>query len=200
MSPLRWAIAGLLIVPYVAAAQEKDKTPEPPITVPLPSEAKWERRLAAAADYIAEKDWQRATMILQSVLDVPDDVFVQVKRPGKDGKEITYRTSAHAQAERMIRELPAAGLAYYRRAFQKSAADLLKQAEAKDRRQRLEEVARRFLYTDAGGEALEALAIAEFQVGHPQLAAVLREQPPALPGMGPDAYHLVRAALAFDRL
>jgi outer membrane protein assembly factor BamB len=139
-------------------------------------------------------------MLLQSALDAPGDVFINAKRRGKDGKDTPYRASLHAEAERIIRALPAEGLAYYRTAFQKSAADLLKETGVKERRQRLEEISRRFLYTAAGGEALESLAIAEFHVGHPRLAGQLREQPPALPGMGPDAYHLWRAALAFERL
>jgi tetratricopeptide (TPR) repeat protein len=200
MLPLRWAIAALLLPPVAALAQEKGKTPEPPITITLTTEPKWERRLAAAQDYIAEKDWQRATMILQSVLDAPDEAFVRVKRTGKDGKEITKRTTARAEAERMIRALPAEGIAYYRAAYKEAAAGLQKKAKDGDRKQNLEELARRFLYTDAGGEALEALAVAEFHAGHPQLAWRLGEQPPAILEKEPDPVYLMRSARGFDRL
>src|SRR5205823_2334461 len=119
-------------------------------TVYLPTEPKWERRLAAAADYIAEKDWQKAVMLLQSALDQPSDAFINVKHQGKDGKETTYRARVHAEAERMMRSLPAEGLAYYRATYQRPAADLLKQTDEKDRRKLLEEVSRRYLYTKAG--------------------------------------------------
>src|SRR5262249_54587877 len=196
-----WGVAVVLLLPVGPKAQKQEAPqPEPPITVVLPTERKSMQRLAAAADYIAAKEWKGATMLLQSALDAPEGVYVLAKRRGADGKEELVRTSAHAEAERMIRALPADGRAHYRATFQQPAADFLKQQKTPDWSKHLNEVARRYLFTDAGAEALEALAVAELQIGHPKLARQLREQPPAAPDTESESVHLLRAALAFERL
>ena len=52
MSPIRWAVAVILLLPVFAIAQKKEAPPEPLITISLPVDVKWEHRLVVVRDYI----------------------------------------------------------------------------------------------------------------------------------------------------
>jgi hypothetical protein len=110
--------------------------------------------LAAALDYSRVGKWGKATHLLQGVLDRKDGL-VPVKIKGKDGKEMDDLGSAHAEADRLIANLPSQGIEYYQAQYGPAAAELLK--KAKDDRKLLEEVVRRYGNTDAGREAKKRL-------------------------------------------
>jgi outer membrane protein assembly factor BamB/tetratricopeptide (TPR) repeat protein len=200
MSPIRWAVAAFLLLPVVAVAQQKEAPAEPPITVSLLVDAKWERRLAVARDYIEEKDWRQAVQLLQSALELPGDVLVNVKRPEKDGTKITTRVSLHDEAERILRGMPAEGIAFYRAAYKETAENLMKEARAKDSSDLYGRIAERYLLTEFGPGALELHAKGEFRAGHPSLAWRLRLGSEVEAGRPPSPGHLFRAARALDRL
>jgi tetratricopeptide (TPR) repeat protein len=192
----------MLLLPIAVAAQKKEPPtkPEPPITITLPTDAKWQRRIEVAADYAQEKDWPRAVMILQNALDATDDFPIEVKRRDKDGKALTIRTTARAEAERMIRAFPIDGLEYYRSRYNQTAADLLKVAKSKESPELFGFVVRRYFNTTSGPEALERLASASVNAGHPALAAFLGNGPESDAKGQPDAGRLLDAALALERL
>jgi outer membrane protein assembly factor BamB len=198
MSPKFGTILLLLLLPAVVSPQQPEATPEPPISVLLPTDAKWERRLAVAQDYIDEKDWQRAVALLQSALDGLNDSIVNVKRRIEVGPDITVRVSLHDEAERMLRALPAEGLAYYKSANNAAAANLLAEAKAKSSPDLFGMIVKRYFVTDSGPEALELLAEHETLLGYPPLARSLKPEESGY--APPDLAHLMRAAQAFDKL
>src|SRR5262245_23232388 len=125
MSPIRWAVAVTLLLPVAAAAQKKETPPEPLITVSLPVDVKSEHRLVVVRDYIDAKRWAQAIQLLQTAVDQPGDVYVNARRPGKDGKDVLARVSLRYETERILREMPAEGLAFYRAANKEAAEKLL---------------------------------------------------------------------------
>lgn len=200
MSPSHGIIFALWLLSMPADTQPKDKTPEPPITVLLPTDAKGAERLAAAQTYLNDKDWLHAITVLQSILDAPEDSFVNVQRPGKDGKKTSQRVNEHEEAERMLRVLPADALRLYRTMYNKQAADLLKMGKDKESADLLELVARRYVYTDSGIEALESLASLEFQNADPDFSRRITNRPYFKGASPPDDTHMIRAARAYGRL
>ena len=56
----------------------------------------------AAQDYIKKKEWRIAAECLQSLLETPDDSFVEVKRKDATGKEQDLKVSVR-DAERWTR-------------------------------------------------------------------------------------------------
>jgi tetratricopeptide (TPR) repeat protein/outer membrane protein assembly factor BamB len=123
----------------------------------LPTDRKVAALLAAAQDYIRERDWVLAVRILQEILDRPEDVFIP-EDLGANGKSRRVFVSARAEAERRIASLPKAGLEAYELKYGPAALDLLKAARKKKDPARFAEVVRRFLHTKAGPEALAELA------------------------------------------
>jgi outer membrane protein assembly factor BamB len=200
MSPIRWAVAVILLLPVFAIAQKKEAPPEPLITISLPVDVKWEHRLVVVRDYIHAKRWAQAIQLLQTALDQPGDVYVNAKRKGKDGQVVAARMSLRDEAERIMREVPAEGLAFYRAANKEAAESLMKEAKALDSTDLYGLIAKRYLFTEFGPEALELQASGEFVAGHPYLAWRLRLGPQVEAGRMPRAEHLLRAARAFDRL
>src|SRR5262249_17218644 len=112
----------------------------------------------------------------------------------------TARVSLHDEAEKMVREMPAEGLAYYRVAYKEAAENLMKEANAKDSADLYGLVAERYFLTNFGPEALELYANGEFLAGNAYLAWRLRLGPRVEAGRPPSAEHLFRAALGFDHL
>jgi outer membrane protein assembly factor BamB len=194
MSPLYRAFAAVLLVPLVAAAQPEKKAPEPPIVVTLTTDRKLQTRLDAARDYIDEKDWPKAILLLQSILDGRNDGMVLVKRDGAEHR------SARAEAERMIGSLPAKGLEYYRLSYDAAAADLLKEAKSKNSPELAGLVVRQYVNTESGPAALELFASASVSAGHPALARFLREREDREAAKPADSPRLFAAARAFERL
>jgi hypothetical protein len=110
--------------------------------------------LDAARDYIHDQDWAKATHLLQRVLDLQEDRLVPL-RINVEITEVTILVSARKRADWLVGQLPPKGMAFYRATYgPRAAADL---EEGKDDRKLLEEILRRYGYTDAGWEAKKRL-------------------------------------------
>jgi outer membrane protein assembly factor BamB/tetratricopeptide (TPR) repeat protein len=127
--------------------------------------------LTAAAEYIAAQDYKTAVRLIQHLLDSPEEAVAPLKRKGGEAL-VGVRT----EAERLLREMPAAGRDVYEAAVGPAAAELLKRGRALGDMEMLAAVVRRYLYTAAGPEALHELARAEFRGGHHLHAAFRYEQ------------------------
>ncbi len=130
----------------------------------LPKDTQARRSIEAALDYINAKRWPEVVESLQRILDDPQDKFAPLPRKGPDGKEVIVPTSVRAEANRLLANLPAAGLEAYK-TYSKAgpkADEYLKKAKdaatAEDRLAMLGLVVRNYLHTDAGGEAADLLA------------------------------------------
>jgi outer membrane protein assembly factor BamB/tetratricopeptide (TPR) repeat protein len=130
----------------------------------LPKDTQARRSIEAALDYINAKRWPEVVEALQRILDDPQDKFAPLPRKGPDGKEVIVPTSVRAEANRLLANLPAAGLEAYK-TFSKAgpkADEYLKKAKdaatTEERLALLGLVVRRYLHTDAGGEAADLLA------------------------------------------
>jgi outer membrane protein assembly factor BamB len=129
------------------------------------------KMLEAAADFIASQEWKTAVRLLQHLLDSPEEAMAPLKRKGLD-----VAVSVRAEAERLLREMPAVGRDAYEAASGPAAAELLKQGRTFGDAGMLMQVVRRYLYTAAGAEALRELAAAEYRTGHPLHAALRYQQ------------------------
>jgi outer membrane protein assembly factor BamB/tetratricopeptide (TPR) repeat protein len=157
----------------------------------LPVDHSAPRKLDAAAEYLKARSWADAVRLLQAVLDAPADTFV----PGHQGSRWL---SARAEAERLLGSLPPPGLEFYQVQFGPTAKARLEEARRTGDPRLLEEVARRYLYTTAGADALELLATYHLDRGRYAAAAAYFAR---LLGRRPaeqlSEAVLLRAALAF---
>jgi outer membrane protein assembly factor BamB len=124
------------------------------------------RALRMAAELVESGQHVEATELLQRVLELGEDSFVQ---PDAD-KEV-YR-SLWREAQRIVGELPPAALETYRRQFGPEAERLLEAAIADGDPLGLVEVTRRFFHTEAGRKANYRLGAWHFDHGQ-FLAAAL---------------------------
>jgi tetratricopeptide (TPR) repeat protein len=174
------------VLGLVAATQ----TAAQPLQLPIDDRAR--KKLEAAQDYLAIRDWRAAVQVLQEILDREQAVFVETK-PG-------HIVSARAEAERLLGTLPADGLDVYRRHYGPQAAGDLKEAAAANDLAKLAQVSRQFLYTEAGGEATERLGTALVDRG--DLVAAARAFERLLQRSDPSRLEpltLFKAARAFHR-
>jgi outer membrane protein assembly factor BamB len=116
-------------------------------------------KLTDAAEAFRKHEWDRAFRLIQQVLDAEDAVVPRGDKPGE-------WVGSRAEAVRLLAELSPDDRGRYSKAQRDDAAALMK---GDDRR--LAEVVRRFLFTDAGAEALEQLANLHLAAGRPHLAA-----------------------------
>ncbi|HVS35009.1 MAG TPA: PQQ-binding-like beta-propeller repeat protein [Gemmataceae bacterium] len=174
---------------------------EPPLDAPtdsfvLPNDAQVTAKLEAAAEFIRGQEWVKTARVLQQVLDVDGDPMAVL---GGDKEPRTV--GAHAEAQRLLTSLPPAGRKVYQESEGPHAAEMLKEALKEKDEAKLAAVVRRYLYTDAGPDALEALAGLQYDAGRYRMAALsyqrwleLREAAEASPET------LFRAADAFHRI
>jgi outer membrane protein assembly factor BamB/tetratricopeptide (TPR) repeat protein len=187
--PVRAAAVVLTVLFVTAPSQAADA----PIEIIGPTlDPAITKRLEAVRDRVKDENWPLVVHPLQKILNADKDVLVK----GKDGKPVLARV----EANRLIRGLPAKGMAIYRLAYSGIAKELLKEAKDKSDLKLFEVVARRFANLGTGLEALELLASYHFDVGHPPLGAMLEGLPPPPGPDRPDLDHLFRAARAFHRL
>jgi outer membrane protein assembly factor BamB len=131
----------------------------------LPTDPKLKQKLKAVQDYIDSEDWETVAKNVQMLLDLDKDVFVQKPEKGPDGKEVETLVGIRIAANRLVASLarlpaskPGAALDVYKAIHGANAKALLKQAIDEGDKQKFADVAQRYLYTDAGGEAAERLA------------------------------------------
>jgi outer membrane protein assembly factor BamB len=177
-----------------------DSSEETSQSIQLPTDARQKKKLDAARDYIKEQSWGEASRILQSLLDADQDSFVAV--PGKDaaGKPTRTDVSVRVQAQQLLSTFPPAGLEHYRLSYGAAARDLLNRAKADGSAELLAQVWKRYLYTEAGHEALRLLATHQLDHREYVPAALRFKDLRNLPGSEqlPPAT-LVQAAFAFHR-
>lgn len=167
-----------------------------PVTLPTNPAAR--RKLEAARDYIQSRDWAEAVRLIQALLDAREDSFLRAPVTRADGKGAGGWLSTRRAAERLLDEMPAAGLAYYRLAYDAPAEKLLKEAVRQRAPDLMAQVVRRYRYTAAGADALNLLGTYHLDRGRGDLAAhcyqrlleqaTLNRLPPVT---------LLKAALAF---
>jgi outer membrane protein assembly factor BamB len=173
----------------------------------LPKDTQARRSIEAALDYINAKRWPEVVEALQRILDDPQDKFAPLPRKGPDGKEVIVPTSVRAEANRLLANLPAAGLEAYK-TFSKAgpkADEYLKKAKdattTEERLALLGLVVRRYLHTDAGGEAADLLATHYMDRGDFRTASrffsLLMTRAGGADSLKPDV--LFRAAYAFHQ-
>lgn len=190
------AAAGFLTLLAASPALPAD-LPRFSAAISLAEDLATTKRLKAARGCIAGENWREAVEILQSVLDAEQDVFVPVRRRGKDGKDRVVRASARAEAGRLVADLPPKARELYRLTYGPTAAEFVADARKSGRTRGLLEVVRRFRYTDAGAEAVRLLATHHLDRGHFPLAT--RYFRMALDGDRPAPLLCFQAALAFRR-
>jgi len=108
--------------------------------------------LDAAEDRIKEKEWKRATDILQKLVERKEDVFVPRLRKDKEGEALLY-VSVKKEAARMIGDLPLEGKKFYDAEYGPRAVQEVKQARTNNNFQQMAAVMSRFLHTEAGADA-----------------------------------------------
>lgn len=173
---MSFALAGSVNVWLLAAP------PVPPLSPPKDGELndsirlvphrRASKSLEAAADLVAQKEWAEASRILQSLLDLKEDAFIQVHR----GEEAAQWTSVRAEVNRLLAKLPREGLEVYELNCGPRAKELLAESRKKGDAQVLAEVTQRFLHTKAGAEAAELLGTYYLDRGRPVLAALCFER------------------------
>ncbi len=140
--------------------------------ITLPTDTGLKRKIEAAQDYMKEEDWGKAAQILQSLVELKEDMFVQVGRLNKQGVESMQWTSVRAEANRLIGTMPPKGLDFYRLQFGAGAKDLLDKAEQTSDTLLLAEVAQKYLHTDAGARATNLLGTYHLDRGNFVIASL----------------------------
>jgi outer membrane protein assembly factor BamB len=157
-------------------AAEADDPSEFSHAISLPKDNQLKKQIEAAKDYIATEDWVTACDVLQKLVTIREDVFVQLPRKGPEGKERLVWTSVRAEANRLIATLPRKGLEFYKLTYNPPALDMLKQAKAKSDVSMLAQVMRAYLHTDPGGEATNLLGTYHLDRGNFVTAALCFER------------------------
>jgi outer membrane protein assembly factor BamB/tetratricopeptide (TPR) repeat protein len=222
-------VAALVLLPSDAARGQKTPVPVPPGGGPvppgvpgapgtqpgvndladkgrltLPTDPKLKRKLEAVRDYVKSEDWDKVCTVAQELLDVDKDVFVQMPVKQPDGKEVDTLVGIRIAANRLLaslpRDKPGAGLDAYNQMHKVHAKELLTQATTDGDRQKFADVAFRYLWTDAGGDAAERLATILLDRGDFTAAALAFDRLIQRDGVEKlDPLTLYKAAIAFNR-
>lgn len=167
--------------------------------VTLPRNPASKQLIQAAQDYIKKKEWQVAAEALQSLLETPDDSFIEVKRK-VNGRDVDAKVSVREEANRLIGELPPDGLESYRVRYGPTAHDRLKEAQEKADAMLLAEVSQRYFHTEAGAKATQMLGAYHLDRGHNLMASLCFERllnKPDADKLSPQVQF--KAALAYRR-
>lgn len=182
------AVRPAVAVPGDSAAASTD-------ALTFPTDRKASRSLSAAEDFIKEEAWGEAARVLQSLLDTPEDVFIEVPRDGA-----TRWVSLRGEANRLMGTMPAKGREFYELQYGARAKARLAEAKAKNDPQALAEVAQRYRHTEAGAEATDLLGTYHLNRGRFVMASLCFERLLAGErGERVGAVSLLKAALAFRR-
>jgi outer membrane protein assembly factor BamB/tetratricopeptide (TPR) repeat protein len=170
----------------------------------LPTDPKQKLKLDAVRDYIHSEDWATVAESVQELLDLPKDVFVQMPVKQADGKEVDTLVGVRVAANRLLgglpRGKPGVGLEVYKSKHEVTAKTLLTQATADGDKQKFADVAQRYLWTDAGGEAAERLATILLDRGDFMAAAQAFDRLIQRNGIEKlEPLTLYKAAIAFNR-
>jgi outer membrane protein assembly factor BamB len=176
LPPAFAGLLALLLAPGFAVPDEPgpadkkdDKEAKAVKPLTLPGDKVAASQLAAAEGFIAAEDWALATQLLQPLLDSERDTLLPPG--GNDGEPGTW-ASPRAEALRLLAGLPRQGRAAYQRDYGPKAEALLKAALKDHDVGQLTRITHRYLYTDAGPQALAALAARQLDAGHHSAAAL----------------------------
>ena len=115
--------------PGIGIVEGEPPPPPDAAAISFPKDALRKKKLEAAGDFIKEGAWADATHVLQSLLNQPEDVFVEVERISEDGKTpTTFYTSIRNEGNRLLGTMPPAGLEVYELQFGAKAKDRLDEA------------------------------------------------------------------------
>lgn len=195
-----------VFVPHAGPGRESEQTDAISLTV----DRQAKKRIEFAEDYIKEEAWGEAAKALQSLLDAKEDLFLQVRRKGNDGKEVVRWTSVRAEANRLLGTLPEHGRQFYELQYGAQARRDLADARKKGDPYLLAGVVQRYFHTEAGAEAADLLGTYHLDHGQALMAALCYErllfpETTAKPADAPRRKQaempltLFKAALAFRR-
>lgn len=131
------------------------------------TDRQYTQRLLRAQELLADEKFEPALRLLQSLLDEPQDWFYQ-----PEAGDATQFRSLKAEALDIIATLPPAALRMYKLDYVTRAAQLLQAAEDANNEVLLAEVARRYLHTEPGAEAVYRLGVRLLDRGEPLDAAL----------------------------
>lgn len=158
-----WVLAQSSII------QEGIIEPSNPMAL-LPVDSAAKQKLQAVREYIKVKDWRQSVELLQSLIEAPQDYFLE--REQGAGQESSNWTSVRAEARRLLLELPARGRAFYSLKYDRPASELLERAAATGDIGTLVDIVRRYPVTRAGTEALAILGSYHLDRGQVDLAGL----------------------------
>ncbi|HEV3236960.1 MAG TPA: PQQ-binding-like beta-propeller repeat protein [Gemmataceae bacterium] len=125
--------------------------------ITLPTDSKLKQKLVAGRDYISEQDWNNAFTVLQGLLELREDQYVEMTVTAPDGKSRKQWSSVRTEANKLIGSMPPQGLEFYKQTYGGKAKVDLTDAIVKSDPDRLASVMLRYFYTDAGAEATNLL-------------------------------------------
>jgi len=183
-------------------AKDGSKSEEPQYTdaVTLPRNPESKRLIQAAQDYLKKQEWRIAAECLQSLLETPEDSFIEITRKNDAGADVTLRVSVRAEANRLIGELPPEGRESYQLQYGQIAAEKLRHALELADPILLAEVSQRYLHTQSGRDATDLLGTYHLDRGQYLMASLCYERlltRPDADQLPPKM--LFKAALAFKR-
>jgi len=142
--------------------------------ITLPTERKAQQVMNAARQLVLEQEWGQAVKALQSLLDTPNDGFVEVRREATTagGKATSQWVSMKSEANRLLGQMPPDGMQFYELQYGPPARQRLTEAKERGDTTVLAEVATRYLHTEAGAEAALLLGTRSLLREEPLLAAL----------------------------
>jgi hypothetical protein len=177
-----------MVLVLMSAASLRAAPINDPISLPIDPDLP--RRITQARKYIEKQSWPQAIRLLQTVLDMDDDVFI---------KEENKVVSARALANNLLGELPAAGRADYERLVGLEARQLLEQGQKNNDLGLLAQASRKYLHTVAGSHALELLGTHHLDRGETSIAALQFAKLVQVRRQALEPRTLVKALIAFRR-
>ena len=158
------------------------------------------QRLLKARELLADQQVLPAGRLLQSLIEHDEDVFF--REPGADGADdpsAPYRSLKLAAAE-LLGGIGARGRGAYELEYGTIARKLLETARQDGGGELLEEVARKYLHSDAGRQAAYALGNRSLDQGRTLMAAMRYEQLRKLNASEFEPLLSIRTALAWARI
>lgn len=170
-------------------------------SIKIVEKSEFRQVINVARDCVKDKDWAQAVKALQTVLDSKEDHYVQVRDDDATGRQTMRWTSVKFEANNLLGGMPVDGLEVYETAYGAPAKAMLDEAKEKGDREKIAEVAQRYMHTKSGIEANELLATLYLARGQNFMAALRFEK---LLAMHPERAKLgdltlFKAALAFRR-
>ena len=116
--------------------------------------------LRVARECFLDQDWEEGTKALQFILDNPEDyLFDKIRDTDpRTGKPRVRTPGVKYEARRLLGTMPPDGLKVYELGYGLTAKGILADAKAKGDVKKLTDVVERYLFTDAGFEAVDLLA------------------------------------------